>query len=84
MIRCGKKNQRIIEQKLKAWNNWKLKNKRYFENQSKEKQQELENQHFIDQTIINQVFVDFDVWVEELPCQIDYTVGKWEIKRKNA
>ena len=33
--------------------------------------------------MINQVFVDFDIWIENVPKEIDFTVGKWTIKRKN-
>ena len=80
----GKKNQKIIEQKQKAWNRWKIKNQRYFNKQSKEKQIALKHQHFTDQILINQIFIEFKVWVDKIPKYIDYTVGQWDIKRKNS
>ena len=80
----GRKNQRIINQKWINWQSWKRKHSRYYNRLSESKQMELENQHFHDQILINQVFVDFDIWVENIPSKIDYSVGVWQIQRKNA
>ena len=44
----------------------------------------MEYKHFTDKILINQVFIDFDIWVENIPNEIDYTVGKWKIDRKNS
>ena len=43
----------------------------------------IKHKYYTDQILINQVFVDFDVWVENIPKEIDYTVGRWIIKRTN-
>ena len=80
----GRKNKKIINQKWINWNNWKRKNARYFIRLSEKKQIELENQHFYDQILINQVFVDFDIWVDDIPKTIDYLVGTWKIQRKKC
>ena len=68
---------------MENWIRWKNKNRQYYQNQSEKKRLELKHKHFTDQILINQVFVDFDIWIDNIPKEIDYTVGKWTIKRKN-
>ena len=59
----GKKHYKTIQSKKRNWLNLKNKHRSYYQRLPYKQRKELEYKHYTDKILINQVFIDFDIWV---------------------
>ena len=76
----GRKNKHFCDQQFKKWEKWLNNNEDYYYSLNEDQQKGIYDRQYTDQTLTNQVFVQFSTWIDDIPDSIDYVLGKFPMK----
>ena len=79
-ITRSKKSKDIVDKVINRWENWKFNNRNRYNKMSQETKLLIQEKRVLEQIFSNNIYIEFNKWVDNIPKEIDYALDKWMVE----
>ena len=78
-IARSRKKKEIVDRVLSRWEYWKDQNSNMYKNLNRQQKLKIQEKRVFEQIFTNNIFIEFDQWLDNIPDEIDYALGTWKL-----
>ena len=78
-ISRSKKNKEICDKVIDNWNRWKEENRSKYDEMDTKTKIIIQEKRVLEQIVTGNIYIEFDRWLDYIPENIDYALGKWNV-----